>query len=434
MSENTVNEQLARVLAIAQNRQLTTEEVKSILKCGKTTKEQPPSAPVASTSKFAHKNKYDVLSDLSDSEMEFTEDDSTQKKQMKRTSTQDEEQPKKRKLVEDESKNAERSSKDKKLPTIIIKSEIPHHIFKLIKLNMKSQIIIKYIGRSIYHINTFNKEDNDYLKNFLRSRNYNFYTHADKGEAYKKIVLRGIDPAVTEQEIKDDLISKDIKIHKIIQMSKKTDNQSTYYLPIYIVILKPDQELKKVREIKYILSYVVKWEKLNATNRVLQCFKCQHFGHSSKYCDMAYRCVKCTYNHEPGKCTKIKGQDAPECVNCGQAHPANYRNCPTLLAAQQKQQDMKLKQNRYVPAPLPPNQTKKYSDLLRSSSNTKTKQIEDDPSCSIQHIQELFSKWNISKIIDNLKIYLPKLINARNFFEIITIGMEFINKTFTNDY
>lgn len=73
---------------------------------------------------------------------------------------------------------------------------------------------------------------------------------------------------------------------------------------------------------------------------------------------MPYRCVKCTDEHEPGKC-QLKPKDAnntiqeddinteqpatnsiPKCVNCkSDGHPASYRNCPMYKKVKQRAEE-----------------------------------------------------------------------------------------------
>lgn len=86
---------------------------------------------------------------------------------------------------------------------------------------------------------------------------------------------------------------------------------------------------------------------------MIQCYRCQRFGHSSTNCGMTPRCVKCLLSHESGKCflpkytslkesERIEGQDevkSPKasCVNCGNvSHPASWRGCPTHLMIKQR--------------------------------------------------------------------------------------------------
>lgn len=327
---------------------------------------------------------------------------------------------------------------DRKMPTVIIKSEIPHHVLKTIKSNIKKDLSIQYISKNHLRVNTYTTTDNEYLLKYLRDNKYNFFTHGDKKETNKKIVLRGIDPNIDIEDIKEDLQNKEINVSKIIQMSKKVEGNISYKLPIYIVVLTPQQDIGKVTEVRHILGYIVKWEKLHASERLLQCYNCQNFGHAARYCNLKYRCVKCKEDHEPGKCSKSK-EEKPQCVNCGNLHPANYRNCPFLIELRNKIRNKPLNQNKAVDAPPPPKQTKSYSELLKetATNNQNNEERQENSSSTnsdifntMKQIQDLLSKFDLSKIISNIQKFLPKIMNAKNITDFIIIGMEFFNATF----
>ncbi|XP_023210490.1 uncharacterized protein LOC111613377 [Centruroides sculpturatus] len=57
---------------------------------------------------------------------------------------------------------------------------------------------------------------------------------------------------------------------------------------------------------------------------LLQCFKCQRFGHSQASSQRKSVCVQCGIEgHQSTECTST-----PCCVNCKDAHPAYSRKCP----------------------------------------------------------------------------------------------------------
>lgn len=43
------------------------------------------------------------------------------------------------------------------------------------------------------------------------------------------------------------------------------------------------------------------WEVPNRAE-VIQCFRCQLFGHSARFCNMVQRCIKFSLQHERGEC------------------------------------------------------------------------------------------------------------------------------------
>ena len=63
---------------------------------------------------------------------------------------------------------------------------------------------------------------------------------------------------------------------------------------------------------------------------VVQCHRCQNFGHSKSYCNHPPRCVKCSKTHLTSECQKPEGS-TPKCVHCKGDHPANYSRCEVYL-------------------------------------------------------------------------------------------------------
>jgi hypothetical protein len=61
-------------------------------------------------------------------------------------------------------------------------------------------------------------------------------------------------------------------------------------------------------------------------DRPLQCYKCQGFGHSSKWCNAREVCLVCSGEHMLKDCPRTR----VKCVNCGANHAANYGGCPRM--------------------------------------------------------------------------------------------------------
>ncbi|GFT94204.1 uncharacterized protein TNCV_3922561 [Trichonephila clavipes] len=55
-----------------------------------------------------------------------------------------------------------------------------------------------------------------------------------------------------------------------------------------------------------------------------QCYRCQGFFHSSRFCT---RNPKCGKPHLTRDCTKKRDED-PTCCHCQGSHPANFTGCP----------------------------------------------------------------------------------------------------------
>jgi len=59
---------------------------------------------------------------------------------------------------------------------------------------------------------------------------------------------------------------------------------------------------------------------------VVQCFRCQAFGHTKRYCKLQHVCVKCGLLHDSLVCQKTT-EIPPMCGNCGEEHTPSFRGC-----------------------------------------------------------------------------------------------------------
>ncbi|PNF33116.1 hypothetical protein B7P43_G15514 [Cryptotermes secundus] len=61
-------------------------------------------------------------------------------------------------------------------------------------------------------------------------------------------------------------------------------------------------------------------------NYMIQCMRCQQYGHSKSYCNTPFACVKCGGSHNTTECKKSRNTTA-KCALCGGDHLANYKGC-----------------------------------------------------------------------------------------------------------
>lgn len=111
-------------------------------------------------------------------------------------------------------------------------------------------------------------------------------------------------------------------------------------LPLFMLPFSNEEKVEKVYSIKSILGIIVKIEPLKKNiNAIIQCKRCQAFGHTKTYCNNNPACVKCAGKHLTNDCTMGKDQNA-KCVNCTENHPASYRGC--IIAVEQQKRKSSL--------------------------------------------------------------------------------------------
>ncbi|GFR20467.1 RNA-directed DNA polymerase from mobile element jockey [Trichonephila clavata] len=105
-------------------------------------------------------------------------------------------------------------------------------------------------------------------------------------------------------------------------------NKTGAPMPLFMVSMVRSDFHKSIFRTVTVINYVkVTVEILRKKYGPPQCFRCQGFFHSSKFCTRTPRCVKCAGNHLAKECEKLFG-DKPKCCLCGGEHPANFLGCP----------------------------------------------------------------------------------------------------------
>ncbi|GFQ94590.1 nucleic-acid-binding protein from transposon X-element [Trichonephila clavata] len=107
-----------------------------------------------------------------------------------------------------------------------------------------------------------------------------------------------------------------------------TNRKTGAPMPLFMVSMVRTDFHKSIFRSVIVIGYVkVTVEILRKKYGPPQCFRCQGFFHSFKFCTRTPRCVKCAGNHLAKECEKLFGVK-PKCCLCGGEHPANFLGCP----------------------------------------------------------------------------------------------------------
>ncbi|KAI5743663.1 hypothetical protein M8J77_020854 [Diaphorina citri] len=97
-------------------------------------------------------------------------------------------------------------------------------------------------------------------------------------------------------------------------------------LNLFFVDLEPAENNKQIFELKYLFNMKIAIEPPHKSTNIVQCTRCQTYGHTKAYCTHPFACVKCGGDHSTSSCSK--SQDLPAtCALCDGPHPANYKGC-----------------------------------------------------------------------------------------------------------
>jgi hypothetical protein len=92
------------------------------------------------------------------------------------------------------------------------------------------------------------------------------------------------------------------------------------------VDLEPQDNNKSIYDLQLLCNTKIAVEPPRKKNHIVQCTRCQSYGHTKSYCSRPYACVKCGGDHNSTLCTKDPAVPAT-CVLCGREHPASYKGC-----------------------------------------------------------------------------------------------------------
>lgn len=138
-----------------------------------------------------------------------------------------------------------------------------------------------------------------------------FHTYEYPSERILKVVIRGILKEIGLHKIKDAMQSVSIRIIRVHTMHTKEERKDNTMLILAVVPY--DKKGKYILKLTQLLGHNVKTER--PLKKPIQCYRCQKWGHSQRYCHGEVKCV----------CEK--------CANCGADHTASYKKmyiCPRL--------------------------------------------------------------------------------------------------------
>lgn len=200
------------------------------------------------------------------------------------------------------------------------------------------------------------------IRDNLIENNINHYTYKLKSERAYRVVIRGLHASEDTAIIKEELQTEGHEIRQIVNVLHRVTKEK---LPLYFIDLEPRANNKDIFNIKYINHVKVTIEAPYKKKEVLQCKRCQRFGHSKNQCFRPFRCVKCGNDHPTTTCTKPPETEA-RCANCQGKHPASYKGCTKYK--QYKEKILKLK-----PAPQQSKQAQVTTTYSKSSINENIK-------------------------------------------------------------
>lgn len=210
-----------------------------------------------------------------------------------------------------------------------------------------NECILKPINKDKLTLYLPRLEDHSSVTQMLTESNTPFYSFAPKSERPIKLIIKSVNSAYDAKDIERGIKNLDLDITILdVKLEFERDNWCKWV----ILVKNEDNKHNKLIGKQTICSSLVTIE-LFKSKELTQCKRCQRFNHTQRYCNLAFRCLKCgkyenekdasgvVVGHAPKECPlealKTDGKVDPQalfCCNCKQkGHTPNYKKCPKYI-------------------------------------------------------------------------------------------------------
>jgi hypothetical protein len=150
-----------------------------------------------------------------------------------------------------------------------------------------------------------------------------YHTYQFKQERAYRIVIRNLHYSTPTAQITTELEEQGHKVRNILNVKHRATKEP---LPLFFIDLEPKENNKTIYDIEFLCNMKITVEAPRQKKHIVQCTRCQSYGHTKTYCTKPYACVKCGGNQTTSRCTKPPDTPA-KCALCGGSHPASYKGC-----------------------------------------------------------------------------------------------------------
>ena len=181
--------------------------------------------------------------------------------------------------------------KIKRVPPIVAKlPNIRTSDIEQIKAQCKNVVNFEY-ARNGLRIKTTTAADHLKISQMLRNAGVEFNTYDPNPGQNIKYVMRGLPPSTTCEEVTMGLSQQGVVVSHVRQAKRsvtdENNQKATKLLPLWVVsIIKAEQNIQNLKKIVVINHFSIRFEDFKASNRLMQCFKCQNFGHKAEFCNL----------------------------------------------------------------------------------------------------------------------------------------------------
>ena len=198
------------------------------------------------------------------------------------------------------------------------------------------------------------------------------------------VAILGIDVSVDVRDGPFQDLCKEYRLHDAKRLIKKKENKALLTVKAF---LDNEEDFLKIQKtgIKFEFGRfkVIPWV---FKEQPLQCYKCQQYGHSQRFCIKEQVCFICAnIGHSFKDCPDKK--KPPKCVNCKLQHAACRKLCEANTRAVQELEARK--KNAYISPNIIPG--KKFSDVVNNELLIDNNKLSSHESTIIKAVIGLIS-------------------------------------------
>ena len=153
-----------------------------------------------------------------------------------------------------------------------------------------------------------------------------------KVEDSLSVVVKDVDTKAEEEDIEAAIMEEQRLKVKVVRFINRSSGRG---IPKVKVTFEKKEEMEAATKNSRLLigTHSYRTEEYKKKTRILQCYRCQRFGHAQDSCKARdVRCGKCAGPHKRAECTAR----ASYCANCTGDHLASDGRCPRAIEVKKK--------------------------------------------------------------------------------------------------